>query len=128
MLARLVLLIALLALVILLFSRRGRCLIRDYAALTRPTLLLSLAFFPFFFPACLFFSAVRLPLKLFADAAIAALVTRALCPLLRRFLPRQRPGPLAMLPVSVFLVAPALHNVLFCILSWLFPTMDVWNQ
>ena len=100
----------------------------EYAALLRPALLLSLAFFPLFFPACIFFSSVRLPLKLFVDAAAAALITRSLAPLLHRFLPHLRPGPLAMLPVAVFLIVPTLHYAFFCILSWMFPTMDVWNQ
>ena len=128
MLARLVLLSALILTVFLLFTRRGRRWTREYSALIRPALLLSLAFFPLFFPACIFFSSVRLPLKLFADAAAAALITRSLAPLLHRFLPHLRPGPLAMLPVAVFLMVPTLHYAFFCILSWMFPTMDVWNQ
>ncbi|HIX40099.1 MAG TPA: hypothetical protein H9857_04790 [Candidatus Desulfovibrio intestinigallinarum] len=128
MLARLVLLSALILTVFLLFTRRGRRWMREYSALLRPALLLSLAFFPLFFPACIFFSSVRLPLKLFVDAAAAALITRSLAPLLHRFLPHLRPGPLAMLPVAVFLMVPTLHYAFFCILSWMFPTMDVWNQ
>lgn len=128
MITRLALLTLLLALLVLLFTRRGRHWVRDYAALARPALLLALLSFPFFFPACLFLSSVRLPLRLFMDAAAAALITRALLPLLRRFLPRLRPGPLAMLPVAVFLAVPPLHFPLFCLLSWLFPTMDIWNQ
>lgn len=128
MLSRLVLLLALVLFVFLLFTRRGRGLVQDYAALTRPILLLSLAFFPLFAPACLFFAAARLPLKLFVDAAAAALIVRALLPVLGRLLPHVRPGPLRMLPLGVFLVAPALHFALFCVLSWLFPAMDVWNQ
>lgn len=128
MIARLALFLILLLLVVPLFTRRGRRRVREYAALARPTLLLSLLFFPVFFPACLFFSSVRLPLRLFLDAAAAALITRALLPALRRFPPRLRQGPLALLPLSVFLAVPALHFPLFCLLSWLFPTMDVWNQ
>ena len=128
MLARLALLSALILTVFLLFTRRGRRWTREYSALLRPALLLSLAFFPLFFPACIFFSSVRLPLKLFVDAAAAALITRSLVPLLHRFLPHLRPGPLAMLPVAVFLMVPTLHYAFFCILSWMFPTMDVWNQ
>lgn len=128
MFARLVLLVVLALAIFLLFSRRGRCRVREYAALARPALLLALVFFPFFFPACLFFSSVRLPLRLFVDAAAAALITRALAPLLHRLLPHLRPGPLAMLPVAVFLAVPTLHYAIFCVLLWLFPTMDIWNQ
>lgn len=128
MIARLALLLAVLLLIFLLFTRRGRRCAREYAALIRPALLLALLFFPLFAPACLFFSSVRLPLRLFADAAAAGLLVRALLPLLHRLLPRLRPDPLRMLPVLVFIMVPPLHFALFCVLSWIFPTMDIWNQ
>lgn len=102
MIARLALLFILLLLIVPLFTRRGRRRVREYAALARPTLLLSLLFFPVFFAACLFFSPVRLPLKLFLDAAAAALITRALLPALRRFLqlPRRAPWLCCRFPFS----------------------------